>query len=450
MYTPQAAQIPSSWPKQAKSAILDVIAVAHLALVHSRAWCADSPLHRVRLKAQVDALQTEVALLTEELRIKDARMKQLPAHRRPHYSPTERLDILALRAARAWSAAQTARRFLLTPATIAEWTQRRDEGGDEALLQTPRPVNTFPAFVSDIVLRLGQLAPTLGKLRVAQTLARAGLHISASTIKRIKDRGRPERTDAEVRISADVGSRKTTSGIIAPRPNHTWVVDLTLVPTRAGFWVPWLPFTLVQCMPFAWWVALVIDQHSKRVVGFAAFANQPKGAEVRAFLGRAIQASGAVPRYLVSDLGPQFTAEAHRSWCKRNDIKPRYASKDSIRASSAVERFFRTLKTEWLRRIQIPLGRDGFRQAMIRYIHWYHERRPHSGLGGRTPAEVYEGARPANRRARYEPRARWPRASRCAAPQAPPRVRPGAELELVVTFADETRLLPIVELKRAA
>jgi transposase-like protein len=329
-HTPLAAHLPRSWPSYAKSAILDAIAAAHLALVHSRAWCADSPLHRVRLKARVDALETEVALLAEELRIKDARMKQLPAHRRPRYSPTERLAILALRAARAWSAAQTARRFLLTPATIAEWTQRRDEGGDEALLQTPKPVNTFPAFVSDIILRLEQLAPTMGKLRVAQTLARAGLHISASTIKRIKARGRPERPDAEARMSADEGAKRSTPGIIAPRPNHTWVVDLTLVPTRAGFWVPWIPLTIMQCMPFAWWVALVIDQHSKRVVGFAAFANQPKGAEVRAFLGRALQASGAVPKYLVSDLGPQFTAEAYRSWCKRNDIKPRYASKDSI------------------------------------------------------------------------------------------------------------------------
>lgn len=228
------------------------------------------------------------------------------------------------------------------------------------------------------------------------------------------------------------------------------MVDLTVVPTRDGFWVPWVPQALVQLFPFAWWVALVIDQHSKRVVGFAAFPKQPNGAQVRSFLGRAIHTAGETPKYLISDLGPQFTAAAHSKWCTRRGITPRYASKDSIRASSSVERFFRTMKTEWLRRIRVPLGQQAFRRAVSLYVGWYHEHRPHSSLGGKTPTEVYEGRRPANRRARYEPRAKWPKHSRCASPQAPPRARPGAKLELVVTFADDTKLLPIVQLKRAA
>ena len=185
-------------------------------------------------------------------------------------------------------------------------------------------------------------------------------------------------------------------------------------------------------------------------MGFAVYPKQPNGAEVRAFLGRAMEASGTTPKYLVSDLGMQFTAKAHRKWCTRRGITARYASQDSIRANSAVERFFRTLKGEWLRRIQVPLGREGFRRAMTQHIDWYLQHRPHAGLGGRTPAEVYEGRSPANRRARFEPRAKWPKQSRCAAPQAPPRVKPGAKLELVVSFADDTRLLPIVEIKRAA
>ena len=46
-------------------------------------------------------------------------MLRIPAQRRPHYPPTERLAILELRAARAWSMAQTARRLLVTTATVA-------------------------------------------------------------------------------------------------------------------------------------------------------------------------------------------------------------------------------------------------------------------------------------------------------------------------------------------
>jgi len=46
-------------------------------------------------------LRQEVALLREKMRIKDARMLRIPAQRRPHYPPIERLAILELRAARA-------------------------------------------------------------------------------------------------------------------------------------------------------------------------------------------------------------------------------------------------------------------------------------------------------------------------------------------------------------
>ena len=57
---------------------------------------------RLRVKAQVDRLEQLTALGTEELRIKDERMKRILPHKRPHYSPVERMSILELRAARAW------------------------------------------------------------------------------------------------------------------------------------------------------------------------------------------------------------------------------------------------------------------------------------------------------------------------------------------------------------
>jgi hypothetical protein len=57
------------------------------------------------------------------------------------------MAILELRAARGRSLPQTARRFLVTPATIASWNQRLDEEGLGALVQIREPVNRFPEFV---------------------------------------------------------------------------------------------------------------------------------------------------------------------------------------------------------------------------------------------------------------------------------------------------------------
>ena len=77
-------------------------------------------LVRVALLAATDRVATsvrlehELALLREEVRIKDARLERVPPHRRPHYPAVERLAILELRAARGWSAAQTAARFFVT------------------------------------------------------------------------------------------------------------------------------------------------------------------------------------------------------------------------------------------------------------------------------------------------------------------------------------------------
>ena len=69
-----AVPLPSSWPKHAKAATLHVISLAHFALTQVRGWAANSPIHRVRLAAERDQLNSEVAMLREEIRIKDARM----------------------------------------------------------------------------------------------------------------------------------------------------------------------------------------------------------------------------------------------------------------------------------------------------------------------------------------------------------------------------------------
>ena len=53
-----------------------------------------------------------------------------------------------------------------------------------ALLQTPEPINRFPDFVRDIVARLRVPCPTMGKNRIGQTLARAGLAHGVSTVGR--------------------------------------------------------------------------------------------------------------------------------------------------------------------------------------------------------------------------------------------------------------------------
>jgi hypothetical protein len=80
----------------------------------------------------MDRLTNEVALLQEEVRIKDARIGKLDPRRRPYYPSAERMAILLLKAAREWSLAQAARAFLVEPETIAAWLKQIDEEGSSA------------------------------------------------------------------------------------------------------------------------------------------------------------------------------------------------------------------------------------------------------------------------------------------------------------------------------
>ena len=177
--------LPKSWPRHVKSAVLHTISLAHYVIVRARGRAAGSAGSQDRLLAENERLSEECALLHEEIRIKDLRMAQIPPHKRPRYHPQERMAILELRAARGWSLKQTADTFLITQATVSSWMRRINEQGPDALLQLSEPVNKFPDFVRYIVRRLKTLCPTMGKVRIADTLCRAGLHLGATTVGRI-------------------------------------------------------------------------------------------------------------------------------------------------------------------------------------------------------------------------------------------------------------------------
>jgi hypothetical protein len=77
----EAVRLPKDWPKHVRAAILQVIALAQFALVHTRSLAANSLLPRVRLKSALDEAEAEIALLKEEVRIKDARLAKIDARR---------------------------------------------------------------------------------------------------------------------------------------------------------------------------------------------------------------------------------------------------------------------------------------------------------------------------------------------------------------------------------
>ena len=282
--------LPRDWPDHVRSAVLHVIALTHTAITWTRGWAVNSPIARVRLSAELDRAKNELGLLREEIRIRDLRMRRIQPRHRPYYSAIERMAILELRAARSWSGAQTSRVFLVEPETISSWMRRIDEGGEQALVRLAEPVSRFPDYVRLMARRLKVLCPTTGKKRIAETLARAGLHLGVTTVGRMLKAKLPEPPEhSEDAATCEAYEDEQTQRVVtANYPEHVWHVDLTVVPTSSGLWAPWMPFALPQVWPFCWWTALVLDHFSRCVVGFAVFTKQPTSVQVHSLLGRPI------------------------------------------------------------------------------------------------------------------------------------------------------------------
>ena len=208
--------------------------------------------------------------------------------------------------------------------------------------------------------------------------------------------------------------------------------------------MPWWPHALLQSWPFCWWVAVVLDHYSRRVVGWEVFPTQPSSEQVIAVLERAIVESGTPPRYIVSDQGTQFR-ERYRDWCRDRGIRPRFGAVHRYGSIAVTERFMRTLKDEGLRRKLVPLSLRAMRLEVRAFVEWYGRFRPHSALGGATPDEIYFGLPLARDGPRFETRPKWPsdEGVTLRAPQ-------GSVPKLVIHHHRGRRHLPIVELRRAA
>lgn len=106
--------------------LVDSVAIAMsqaYQLARVRLASAASPV--LRLMVDRDQALSEVALLRRELDIFRTQREQMPSHRRPDYTPEQRLAILQLRRLRGWSVTQTANHFVIHPNSLPPRTQPR-------------------------------------------------------------------------------------------------------------------------------------------------------------------------------------------------------------------------------------------------------------------------------------------------------------------------------------
>ncbi len=454
---PSAIPLPKGWPKHVTSAVVCATALARAVVTHVRGCALNSPIECVRMRAEAERVTTLAAQQVEELFLLRTRFERVPPKSRPHFSPPERLRVLQLKAARGWSAAETARRLLLAPSTVAAWLKRLDEEGEQALVRVPVPVNRFPELVAQLARELRRLFPSLGKQKIAEFLARGALHLSPSTVGRMlrrqPDGGPPPPAKAAMGGDLVPGGEPPPEAkrtVQARHPGHTWNIDITVVPMTGGLWCPALPFSWPILWPFCWHVAAIVDHFSRRVVGFEVFRKAPSAAQVCDLVDLTVAMAGRAPKYLISDQGCQFQSD-YIECCDSHGIQPRFGAIGKSGSIALLERFWSTLKTAGMRKVLVPYELARMREEVRVFCLWYNSTRPHSSLGGATPDEVYFGVTPARDGPRFEPRKRFPLKTK-PAKSAPKAVRGkrGVKLELVASHFEGREHLPVVAFRRAA
>ena len=200
--------------------------------------------------------------------------------------------------------------------------------------------------------------------RVARLLRLAGLQ----GCHRRKGPAAPRRTPGPP-PAPDLVQRQFT----AAAPDRLWVADITYVPTWAGFL----------------YLAVVLDVHSRRVVGWAMADHLRSELVIEAVdmaVWRRRPMEGVIHH---SDQGSQYASLAFGRRLRETGLVGSMGSRGDCFDNAAAESFFATLECELLARHRFPT-RSAARLALFDYIEgFYNTHRRHSALEYLSPA-AYE------------------------------------------------------------
>ena len=204
----------------------------------------------------------------------------------------------------------------------------------------------------------------VGFRRVIRLMRKGGLRCRTRRAKR----GLTKPEDAAVKAPDMVGRKFT-----AERPNQLWVADSTHIHTLEG----------------AVYLAIVLDVHSRRVVGYRIGMAHTAQLMVEALQHAASYRTVTGTLIHHSDQGSQYTSRAFRECCRRLGIERSMGRVGNCYDNAMAEAFFSTLETELLDAHRFRT-REESKIAISRFIDgFYNTRRLHSALGYMSPV-AYE------------------------------------------------------------
>ena len=210
---------------------------------------------------------------------------------------------------------------------------------------------------------LKEIGLDVGHRRVGRLMRQNGI-----SVVRTREHKVTTDSDHKFNIAPNLLDRDFT----ADAPNQKWAGDISYVWTREG----WL------------YLAVILDLHSRRVIGWAVSNRMKRDLAIRA-LKMAI-AFRQPPEGCIhhTDRGSQYCSHDYQKILRQHGFKVSMSGKGNCYDKAAVETFFKTIKAELIWRHPWETRRKA-EMAIFEYINsFYNPRRRHSALGWKSPVAL--------------------------------------------------------------
>jgi putative transposase len=224
--------------------------------------------------------------------------------------------------------------------------------------------NRTPINIAQLIWEMHDDNPQWGRWKIAFEIRKIGVYVSPSTVRNILNSSKLDYHKPEKKVPIRARATK------GKYPNHLWSIDLTTV----YIWFKRL------------YILAIIDHYSRKAITLVTTFH-PTADWTIDEVNKAIQTYGK-PKHLISDKGRQFISEKFRAYIKGEEICHRYANISKANRNSKVERFFLSLKYEFLN-FFLFFTKSKVDRLVNDYLKHYNEYRPHEALDGQMPDEVY-------------------------------------------------------------
>jgi putative transposase len=136
---------------------------------------------------------------------------------------------------------------------------------------------------------------------------------------------------------------------------------------------------------------VIMDQSTRRIIGFAAHGGTVDGAMLCRMFNKIISAANSNPRYLSSDHDPLFTYHQWRANLRILEVTEVKTVPYVPLSHPFIERLIGTVRREFLDHVPF-WGSNDLERKLVRFRDYYNEQRCHRALQGSAPLLAIDNA----------------------------------------------------------